>query len=142
MKKTNFVYSAKDNAIYPVELKPSYVDAGTWPSDGVPITDEMASEFSERPADKFMVAGEDGLPAWKMEPPVTQEQLIDQANDKRRVLMSEASMNIETLQDAVDFGMATASDEEKLKSWRKYRVLLSKLDTSKAPDIEWPAKPE
>ncbi|WP_208907139.1 tail fiber assembly protein, partial [Enterobacter cloacae] len=26
--------------------------------------------------------------------------------------------------------------------WKKYRVLLNRVDTSKAPDIEWPEKPQ
>ncbi|EOX5676825.1 tail fiber assembly protein, partial [Yersinia enterocolitica] len=26
--------------------------------------------------------------------------------------------------------------------WRKYRVALMRIDTSKEPDIEWPASPE
>ncbi|ELW5865089.1 tail fiber assembly protein, partial [Escherichia coli] len=25
--------------------------------------------------------------------------------------------------------------------WKKYRVLLNRVDTSTAPDIEWPVKP-
>ncbi|EKS5109754.1 tail fiber assembly protein, partial [Escherichia coli] len=25
--------------------------------------------------------------------------------------------------------------------WKKYRVLLNRVDTSTAPDIEWPAAP-
>ncbi|EGG1135905.1 tail fiber assembly protein, partial [Escherichia coli] len=26
-------------------------------------------------------------------------------------------------------------------AWKKYRVLLNRVDTSTAPDIEWPALP-
>ncbi|ELJ6731449.1 tail fiber assembly protein, partial [Escherichia coli] len=28
-----------------------------------------------------------------------------------------------------------------LEAWKKYRVLLNRVDTSVAPDIEWPAAP-
>ncbi|APJ74150.1 tail fiber assembly protein [Escherichia coli] len=28
-----------------------------------------------------------------------------------------------------------------LEAWKKYRVLLNRVDTSIAPDIEWPASP-
>ncbi|HHI0038141.1 tail fiber assembly protein, partial [Escherichia coli] len=28
-----------------------------------------------------------------------------------------------------------------LAAWKKYRVLLNRVDTSTAPDIEWPATP-
>ena len=142
MKKENYIYSAKDNAIYPVTLKQIYVDAGTWPDDGVPITDAMADEFSKRPADKFMVTGEDGLPAWEMEPPLTKEQLIAQAEMQKRILMTEAGEKISVLQDSVDLGMATQEEESTLKEWKKYRVLLNRVDTSTAPDIGWPQKPQ
>ncbi|EMG9853476.1 tail fiber assembly protein, partial [Escherichia coli] len=28
-----------------------------------------------------------------------------------------------------------------LEAWKKYRVLLNRIDTSTAPDIEWPEIP-
>ncbi|MDA4396305.1 tail fiber assembly protein, partial [Escherichia coli] len=37
-----------------------------------------------------------------------------------------------------------ATEEEKalLAAWKKYRVLLNRVDTSTAPDIEWPEEPD
>ncbi len=32
-------------------------------------------------------------------------------------------------------------DVAKLKCWKTYRVLLNRIDTSTAPDIDWPQKP-
>ncbi|ENI3623931.1 tail fiber assembly protein, partial [Escherichia coli] len=29
-----------------------------------------------------------------------------------------------------------------MEAWKKYRVLLNRVDTSTAPDIEWPEIPE
>ncbi|EKN3562369.1 TPA: tail fiber assembly protein [Yersinia enterocolitica] len=46
------------------------------------------------------------------------------------------------MQDAVDTSMATNDDKAQLTAWKTYRVLLSRIDTSKAPDIEWPVSPE
>ncbi|AUA43589.1 tail fiber assembly protein [Escherichia coli O158/O8:H27] len=39
--------------------------------------------------------------------------------------------------------MEIATEEEKalLAAWKKYRVLLNCVDTSTAPDIEWPTVP-
>ncbi|EEY8750154.1 tail fiber assembly protein [Escherichia coli] len=39
--------------------------------------------------------------------------------------------------------MEIATEEEKalLAAWKTYRVLLNRVDTSTAPDIEWPAIP-
>ena len=55
--------------------------------------------------------------------------------------MSLVTTRISTLQDAVELGMATDSEVDGLKSWRQYRVLLSRVDTSAAPNIEWPDLP-
>lgn len=51
-------------------------------------------------------------------------------------------MKIEPLQDAVDLDMATDEEKSRYDAWRKYRVLLMRVDTSQAPDINWPDPPE
>ncbi|EOM6987716.1 tail fiber assembly protein, partial [Escherichia coli] len=48
---------------------------------------------------------------------------------------------IAPLQDAVDLEMATDDEQALLLAWKKYRVLLNRVDTSTAPDVEWPAVP-
>ncbi|EON9774816.1 tail fiber assembly protein, partial [Escherichia coli] len=49
---------------------------------------------------------------------------------------------IAPLQDAVDLEIATEEETSLLEAWKKYRVLLNRVDTSTAPDIEWPVIPE
>ncbi|MBB7113412.1 tail fiber assembly protein, partial [Escherichia coli] len=44
-------------------------------------------------------------------------------------------------QDAVDLEIATEEETSLLEAWKKYRVLLNRVDTSTAPDIEWPTNP-
>ncbi|ELI42841.1 tail fiber assembly protein [Escherichia coli KTE120] len=55
--------------------------------------------------------------------------------------MQEFSEYIAPLQDAVDLEIATAEERSLLEAWNKYRVLLNRVDTSTAPDIEWPTSP-
>lgn len=55
--------------------------------------------------------------------------------------MSLAVNTISTLQDAVDLAMATEAEETSLTAWRTYRVLLNRIDTSSAPDVDWPPQP-
>ena len=56
--------------------------------------------------------------------------------------MADASQHIAVLQDAVDLEMATAEEEAALKSWQRYRVLLSRLQSdAKYPDVKLPAMP-
>ncbi len=52
-----------------------------------------------------------------------------------------ASEHIAPLQDAVDLEIATEEETSLLEAWKKYRVLLNRVDTSTAPDIEWPTNP-
>ncbi|MGT3269574.1 tail fiber assembly protein [Yersinia enterocolitica] len=42
----------------------------------------------------------------------------------------------------MELGLGTESTEAKLLAWRRYRVLLDRLDISTAPNIMWLAKPE
>lgn len=88
-------------------------------------------KITEKEADKLLAP-----------PPPTKEQSIEQAEAKKQRLLSEATEAIAPLQDAVDLDMATPEEESALKEWKKYRVLLNRVDTSLAPDIGWPRKPQ
>ncbi|WP_272671735.1 MULTISPECIES: tail fiber assembly protein [unclassified Providencia] len=74
-------------------------------------------------------------------PPVSKEQLVAVAEQQKQSLLAEANNAIAPLQDAVDLDMATDEEVAQLTAWKKYRVLLNRIDTSLAPDIEWPEKP-
>ncbi|MFK9707658.1 tail fiber assembly protein, partial [Escherichia coli] len=45
------------------------------------------------------------------------------------------------VQTVVELEIATEEETLLLEAWKKYRVLLNRVDTSVAPDIEWPAVP-
>ena len=52
--------------------------------------------------------------------------------------MALATVAIAPLQDAVELGIATAEETAALSEWKKYRVLLMRVDTAKP---EWPTQP-
>ena len=64
------------------------------------------------------------------------------AAQKKNTLRATADAEISWLQDAVDAGIATDEETALLAVWKSYRVQLMRVDTSKAPDIEWPTPPE
>ena len=66
---------------------------------------------------------------------------LEEAEAKKQGLMGEANGQITPLQDAVELGIATGEETETYNQWRKYRVLLSRVDISTAPEIVWPDKP-
>jgi hypothetical protein len=67
---------------------------------------------------------------------------IDEAGARRAELLQTANEHIGPLQDAVDLGMADEREEAALLVWKKYRVLLYRVDVGTAPDIAWPVTPE
>ncbi|EHF8258927.1 tail fiber assembly protein [Enterobacter roggenkampii] len=71
----------------------------------------------------------------------TQAQEVANATSKKALLMRQCTDVIATLQDAVDLDMATDAEKTALTAWKKYRVLLNRVDTTKAPDIAWPDQP-
>ncbi|HGF2898087.1 TPA: tail fiber assembly protein [Escherichia coli] len=79
-------------------------------------------------------------------PPDTQEQTredsIAEADQMKKSLLAEATLAIDPLQDAVDMGIATDDEQKQLPVWKKYRVLLNRVDVSQAPGIAWPERPQ
>lgn len=53
--------------------------------------------------------------------------------------MTQANNVIATMQDAVDLNMATDEETANLQAWKKYRVLLSRVDVITPV---WPPLPE
>lgn len=62
------------------------------------------------------------------------------AGQEKAARMAIASQTITTLQDAVDLGMATVDETQRLLDWKMYRVLLSRVDVAQLPPA-WPAIP-
>lgn len=64
---------------------------------------------------------------------------VDEAQRKKLELLTLANNVIATLQDAVDLDMATEKEAKILPEWKKYRVLLNRVDVTKPA---WPEVPE
>lgn len=61
---------------------------------------------------------------------------------KKGSLIATSEKAIEQLSRAVRLKMATPEEKSQLADWEKYSVLLSRIDVSRAPDIEWPEVPQ
>ncbi|KJC09716.1 tail assembly protein [Citrobacter freundii] len=64
---------------------------------------------------------------------------ITQATQQKESLLALAASKIAPLQDAVDLDIATEAESALLLAWKKFRVLLNRVDTSKP---EWPPLPD
>lgn len=78
---------------------------------------------------------------WVTDKEAQKAALIAEAEHEKALRLDEANKAITDLQDAIDVGLALDGDAEKLQEWKKYRVLLNRVDTSTAPSIYWPEKP-
>lgn len=139
----SYGYSAKTNGMYVIEEKEGYAKYGNWPEDVKPISDKTWEKYSvQGPRGKTRGADKDGLPCWVDIPPPTHEEARRNAEYMKRQKMDEAARMIAPLQDAVDLDMATEAEKAALLAWKKYRVLLNRVDISSAPDIDWPEPPD
>ncbi|CDG96644.1 hypothetical protein XBP1_2170109 [Xenorhabdus bovienii str. puntauvense] len=68
--------------------------------------------------------------------------LAMRAEWEKRKILKAATEKIDICQDAVDLGIATDAEKSALAAWRKYRVLLSRVDCTTAPDVKWPEQPK
>ena len=66
---------------------------------------------------------------------------ITQATQQKESLLALAASKIAPLQDAVDIGIATEAETALLLAWKKYRVLLNRINPDDAPEISWPDMP-
>ncbi|KTL62661.1 phage tail protein [Photorhabdus laumondii subsp. laumondii] len=139
-----YFYSAKTNSFYPIELKQNYITSGSLPDDVIEVSLDIYQEYAANnaPEGKYRIAGQNGLPEWADIPPPTREELQQYIESKKQQFIVEASQQIAPLQDAVDLGIATQEEEAALLVWKKYRVMLNRIDISQAPDIEWPEQPK
>ncbi|HBN2225708.1 tail fiber assembly protein [Escherichia coli] len=135
-------FSPSENAFYPTELTEQYEQANSLPSDLIDVDDAIFIEFVSVPPDgKIRGVGSDGMPIWLDMPPLAHDELVAAAERKKTELRSAADAEISWRTDAVSEGMATEQEAALLTEWRKYRVLLMRIDTSAVPDIEWPTPP-
>lgn len=69
-------------------------------------------------------------------------ELIRAADEHKLSLHRDAEIYIGPLSRAKSLGIATKEELESLSAWEMYSVLLMRVDTSLAPNIEWPQKPQ
>lgn len=136
-------FSATTLWFYDGSEKSKYEAGIGWPADAVEVSDEDVLAFTQpAPAGYVLGADASGKAAWTVKPEPAQAELVSQSEARKTAFRLEADAAIAPLQDAVEMDIATDEEAAQLAAWKKYRVLLNRVDTSKAPDNEWPQKPE
>ncbi|EHJ7969007.1 tail fiber assembly protein [Escherichia coli] len=139
-------YLYVNNLAYPYELQSLYVEKGEWPEEkGVDIDEVIFREYfyDTPPEGKYRCVGEDGLPAWADIPPPTREEQIASAETKKQQLINQANdyMNSRQWVGKAAIGRLKGEELAQYNLWLDYLDALELVDTSGAPDIEWPTPP-
>ncbi|WP_391529918.1 tail fiber assembly protein [Photorhabdus akhurstii] len=79
----------------------------------------------------------DGL-KWVTDKEAIKDSKIEQAEQPCGTLCTQANETIMLLQYAVDTELASEKEQALLLEWKKYLVLLNRVDASLVPDIKWP----
>ena len=79
---------------------------------------------------------------WVLDTEKQHQHDIDVATSQKKQLLSEANEQISYLQDAIDADIATDEEKTLFAEWKKYRVLLNRVDLNQAPNINYPEKPQ
>jgi hypothetical protein len=78
---------------------------------------------------------------WYLSPEDAARIQTEDAERQKSVLRVKADTEIGWRQDAVDADIATDEEKVALAAWKKYRVLVMRVNTS-AAEIQWPDLPE
>lgn len=139
-----YYFSASANAFFPSVMKDDYIAAGSFPEDAILVNEHVYNEFAadDPPEGKMRGANKKGKPVWLDIPLPTPEQLIEQSELYKRMLIAEANQQTQLWQTQLALGIITDEDRIILTKWMLYVQKVQAVDTSAAPDIIWPEKPE
>lgn len=67
---------------------------------------------------------------------------VEEAEQKKSALLNKAQSTISLWQTELQLGIISDDDKASLIAWMKYIQSMNAIDTSAAPDIEWPERPQ
>lgn len=138
-----YSFSPSSLAFYANSMqKTMYEPSNAWPADAFDIDDEIAETFMTTSIPEGKVLGvKDGGPAWVDAPLPTHEQYVQQAEQKKTSLLNNASNTTSDWKTELALGIINDDDKASLTAWMQYTQAVKAIDTSKAPDIDWPVEP-
>ncbi|EKA0078198.1 tail fiber assembly protein [Salmonella enterica] len=139
------MYAYANNSFYPLSMREAYEASGSWPAEYVEVDGAVFMEFSATPPDgKIRGTGDDGMPSWVDITPPTQEEIIAEADREKQHRIDTANefMNSKQWPGKAAIGRLKGDELAQYNLWLDYLDALEAVDTSSAPDINWPVPPE
>ena len=135
------LWSAKNNCFF-LPTEGALIQA----PDAMPVDDAVFNEFGLGfpPEGKRRVVSKKGLPAWGDIPAPSHEQLVAAADADKQNRISQANnyMNGKQWPGKAALGRLKGDELTQYNLWLDYLDALAAVDTTPAPDIAWPVKPE
>lgn len=115
----------------------STTDASTYTIDYIgPVKDGYTTVAPSGPYQKW-----DGK-KWVTDNDAQHAADVEAADQLKAALLMEAQETISFWQTELQLGIISDEDKASLIAWMQYIKAVRAVDTSKAPNIEWPKKPE
>lgn len=139
--KMDMYYSASMNGFYDGDLKDRYIAGTGWPNDCAEISDDIYYKYIDTPPKgKIRVSGVDGSPMWGDAPEPTHDEQVAASETEKQSRISQANdfMNSRQWPGKAAVGRLKGDDLAQYNLWLDYLDALEAVDTSTAPDINWP----
>lgn len=137
-----YKFDPKNSLFYPAASISDYKLSEDEVATFTDISEEAAAEFlGFPPPGKIRGADVYGNPAWVDATPLSHEQQVIDAEHEKNRLISFAKEHIRLWETQLQLGMISDADKAKLIEWMHYITALQAVDTSTAPDINWPQQP-
>ena len=126
-------YNATTNGFY-------NSDINIIPKNSVEITHEYHAELLQKQSLGFVIQSDkNGYPI-AVEKTLTADEIKTLNESQQQRLISAANEKISILQDIIDLDMCESNEDEQLKQWKKYRILVTRVDVNQL-DVKFPAEP-
>lgn len=129
-------YNSGTNGFYDTNI-------GNVPKNSIEITTEYHKQLLELQSAGYVIQpDEHGRPA-AVDLVLTPEEIIAKNKLEKQKRLDTANKTIEILQDIIDLDMSEGDEIAQLKLWKRYRVLLTRVDVNSADvDVDFPLPPD
>lgn len=111
------------------------------PENSIEITTDCHKNLLELQSAGYVIQpDEHGRPA-AVDLVLTAEEIIAKNKLEQQKRLDTANKNIEILQDIIDLEMSSGDEADQLKLWKRYRVLLTRVDVNSI-DADFPLPPD
>lgn len=112
----------------------------TIPDGAIEISSEYHNELLQKQTLGLEIQPDENGHPVAVERVLTDKERIYMNESKKQYLINEATQKIALLQDIIDLDMQESNEEEHLKNWKKYRILLTRVDVNQL-NVKFPAEP-